>query len=53
MMLQWVGLASRPFSFSATHNSHAVELSGVSLMTTAFKSPFPRTLVNKSDSSIN
>ena len=30
MMLPWVGLASKPLSFNATHKSQAVLLSGVS-----------------------
>ena len=43
MMLPWVGFANRPLSFSATHKSQAVLLSGVSLMSTAFSSPRPLT----------
>jgi len=35
MILPCVGFANNPLSLRATHKSHAVELSGVSLMITA------------------
>ena len=43
MMFPCVGLARSPLSFMATHRSHAVVDSGVSLMITAFNNPRPRT----------
>ena len=45
IMFPWVGLANNPLSLKARQIFHAVSLSSVSFMTTAFNKPFPRTKV--------
>ena len=50
IILPCVGFAINPFSFIFKHMSQPVELSSESLITKAFKSPFPLIRFTRSDS---